>query len=54
LMAELSKICDPVLVDQSAKSTQARMVDENGGKPAIIERGDLGFSVPPGVAPMFD
>ena len=54
LMAELSKICDPVLVDQSAKSTQARMVEENGGKPAIIERGDLGFSVPPGVAPMFD
>ena len=58
LMAELEKelrnICDPAAVDKAARETQARMIVENGGKEAIIKRGDLGFSVPPGVQPMFD
>ncbi|MAN81447.1 MAG: sulfatase, partial [Magnetovibrio sp.] len=54
LAAELRKICDPAAVDRAARKTQARMIVENGGKEAIIKRGDLGFSVPPGVQPMFD
>ncbi|MAY68230.1 MAG: sulfatase [Rhodospirillaceae bacterium] len=54
LAAELRKICDPSAVDKAARKTQARMIVENGGKEAIIKRGDLGFSVPPGVQPMFD
>ncbi|MDD9877305.1 MAG: sulfatase-like hydrolase/transferase [Magnetovibrio sp.] len=54
LTAALTAICDPVAVDRAAKARQAEMIVENGGKDAIIERGDLGFSVPPGVTPMFD
>lgn len=54
LAAELRKICDTAAVDRAARKTQARMIVENGGKDAIIKRGDLGFSVPPGVTPMFD
>ncbi|MDA0304675.1 MAG: sulfatase-like hydrolase/transferase [Proteobacteria bacterium] len=54
LMDKLMSICDPVAVDKAAREAQAQMIVENGGKPAIIKRGDLGFSVPPGVQPMFD
>lgn len=54
LADELMKICDPVEVDAACREKQARMIDENGGKEPIIKRGDLGFSVPPGVEPMFD
>ena len=54
LMAGLRGICDPAAVDHAARETQARMIVENGGKEAIIKRGDLGFSVPPGVQPMFN
>ena len=54
LLDELLKICDPVKVDKAARARQARMIEENGGKQPIIERGDLGFSVPPGVQPMFN
>ncbi len=54
LMNDLNSVCDPVAVGRAARATQARMIDENGGKAAIIKRGDLGFSVPPGVTPMFD
>ena len=48
------KICDPAAVDADARRKQAAMIAENGGKEPIIKRGDLGFSVPPGVEPMFD
>ena len=54
LTAELAAICDAAAVDKAARARQAEMVEENGGREAIIERGDLGFSVPPGVQPMFD
>lgn len=54
LMAELKKICDPFAVDREAKATQAAMLEEVGGKEVVIARGDLGFSVPPGVTPSFD
>ena len=54
LVAELFTICDPKEIDARAKADQVRMIGEFGGKDAIIERGDLGFSVPPGEKPMFD
>ncbi len=54
LMRELSAICDPDEIDREAKADQAQAIVDNGGKQKIIARGDLGFSVPPGVEPMFD
>lgn len=54
LKAELLKICDPEATDRTAKAKQAALLEQSGGKSAVIERGDLGFSVPPGVQPQFD
>ena len=51
---ELRTICDPEEVDRRAKRDQAKLLEKSGGKQAVIERGDLGFSVPPGIEPMFD
>jgi len=50
----LHSLCDPQAVDAAAKKRQAELVAANGGREAVIARGDLGFSVPPGVEPMFD
>lgn len=54
LTAELSAILDPVAVDRQAKVDQAKLMEASGGREAVIERGDLGFSPPPGVAPEFN
>ena len=54
LTAELYKICDPEEIDRRAKADQVRLLADSGGKPAVIARGDLGFSVPPGVEPDFN
>ena len=54
LRVELRTICDPEEVDRRAKRDQAKLLEKSGGKQAVIERGDLGFSVPPGIEPMFD
>ncbi|MEZ5908300.1 MAG: sulfatase-like hydrolase/transferase [Hyphomicrobiaceae bacterium] len=54
LQKELLKICDPLAVDRKAKADQARLLEASGGKPAVIARGDLGFSPPPGVTPDFN
>lgn len=54
LTQELFKVCDPRAVDREAKADQQAMLEACGGKDAVIARGDLGFSVPPGVEPMFD
>lgn len=54
LMAELAGICDPAVVDQRARFAQTRMLASAGGKAGVIARGDLGFSMPPGVKPSFD
>ncbi|MGD9868072.1 MAG: sulfatase-like hydrolase/transferase [Hyphomicrobiales bacterium] len=54
LMAELQRICDPEKVDREAKSKQKVLLERSGGRDAVIKRGDLGFSVPPGVQPQFD
>lgn len=54
LTTELEKIVDPATIDARAKKQQAIMLAENGGAAAVIARGDLGFSMPPGVDPQFD
>jgi len=54
LTGELFEICDPHAIDAEAKSAQKKLLKKSGGRTAVIERGDLGFSVPPGVTPEFD
>ena len=54
LMGELHKICDPAETDAQAKAAQKALMERSGGRNAVIEWGDLGFSMPPGVAPQFD
>jgi choline-sulfatase len=54
LMGELQKVCDPVATDKNAKTAQKKLMEEVGGLQAVIDWGDLGFSVPPGVKPEFD
>jgi len=46
----LRAVCDPEEVDRRAKRRQAELLARNGGRAAVIERGDLGYSPPPGVA----
>ena len=48
--AKLRSICDPEEVDRRAKARQAEQLARHGGREAVIERGDLGYSPPPGVA----
>ena len=54
LRAALEEIVDPVATDKHAKEQQAALLAANGGAEAVIARGDLGFSMPPGVDPHFD
>jgi len=54
LTAELFKVCDPHAIDTDAKEAQKKLLKKKGGRAAVIERGDLGFSMPPGVKPEFD
>ena len=46
--ARLYAICDPAEVDARAKKRQGELLALNGGREAVIKRGDLGFSPPPG------
>ena len=50
----LRHICDPDNADTRAKRSQAALLEAHGGREAVIARGDLGFSVPPGHSPQFD
>ncbi len=54
LEAELRKFCDPDEVDRRAKARQAELLAANGGRDAVIARGDLGFSPPPGIKAEFN
>jgi choline-sulfatase len=47
-------MCDPADVDARAKRRQAELLARNGGRDAVIARGDLGFTPAPGVAVAFD
>jgi choline-sulfatase len=51
--AALYSVCDPVEVDRRAKARQAELLAENGGRDAVIARGDLGFTPAPGFAADF-
>jgi choline-sulfatase len=44
----LYAICDPAEVDARAKRRQAELLERHGGREAVIRRGDLGFTPPPG------
>ncbi|HET7598129.1 MAG TPA: sulfatase-like hydrolase/transferase [Burkholderiales bacterium] len=44
----LYRICDPAAVDARAKQRQGELLALHGGREAVIKRGDLGFSPPPG------
>jgi len=46
-------LCDPDEVDARAKKRQAELLEENGGREAVIARGDLGFTPAPGCAADF-
>ena len=53
-LALLETVCDPADVDRRAKARQRELLRQNGGRDAVIARGDLGFSPPPGVQPVFE
>ncbi|NCT97480.1 MAG: sulfatase-like hydrolase/transferase [Comamonadaceae bacterium] len=50
----LLSVCDPDEVDRRAKARQAELLAQNGGREAVIERGDLGFTPAPGAVIAFD
>jgi choline-sulfatase len=52
--ALLQGLCDPEDVDRRAKARQRELLAQNGGRDSVIARGDLGFSPPPGVQPVFE
>ena len=54
LEAELRAICDPETVDRQAKADQAAIVQQNGGRNAVVERGGFGATPAPGEEPDFD
>jgi choline-sulfatase len=49
----LFELCNPEDVDRRAKARQRELLDANGGREAVIARGDLGFTPAPGFAPDF-
>lgn len=51
---KLWQLCDPVEVDWRARARQAELLEHNGGREAVIARGDLGFSPAPGAVHKFD
>lgn len=53
MRARLEDICNPTEVDARARARQKIQLEKNGGREAVIARGDLGFSPPPGVAADF-
>lgn len=51
--ARLRALLSPEEVDARAKRRQAEQLERHGGREAVIARGDLGFSPPPGIAAEF-
>jgi choline-sulfatase len=45
---KLYALCDPEEVDRRAKRRQAELLAANGGREAVVGRGDLGFTPAPG------
>jgi choline-sulfatase len=46
---KLRALLSPEEVDARAKKRQAEQLEKHGGRAAVIARGDLGFSPPPGI-----
>jgi len=53
LEAKLRAICDPEDVNRRAKERQAELLALNGGREAVIARGDIGFTPTPAPPPDF-
>jgi choline-sulfatase len=53
LECELRVICDPDTTDHRAKARQQHLLDLAGGREAVLARGDLGHSPPPGITAQF-
>ena len=51
--AALYAICDPQEVDRRARKRQAELIAANGGREAVIQRGDFGFTPAPGTVADF-
>jgi choline-sulfatase len=49
--ARLRGILDPEAVDRAVKARQAELIEAHGGRAAVLARGDLSYSPPPGVRP---
>jgi choline-sulfatase len=49
----LYAICDPQEVDRRARKRQAEILAANGGREAVIKRGDFGFTPAPGTVADF-
>ena len=52
--AKLRALLSPEEVDARAKKRQAEQLECHGGREAVIARGDLGFSPPPGIRAKFE
>lgn len=50
---KLYEICDPAEVDRRARARQAELLALNGGREAVIQRGDFGFTPAPGTVADF-
>jgi choline-sulfatase len=50
---KLLTVCDPDETDRRAKSRQAQNLAANGGREAVVARGDIGFTPAPGAASDF-
>ena len=51
--AKLRVLLSPEEIDARAKKRQAEQLEHHGGRDAVIARGDLGFSPPPGIRAEF-
>jgi choline-sulfatase len=51
--ATLRTLLSPEAIDARAKQRQAEQLARHGGRDAVIARGDLGFSPPPGIKAEF-
>lgn len=50
---ELRRICDPEAVDIKAKNDQEKLVNANGGREVVVERGGFGATPAPGEKVVF-
>lgn len=50
---KLYGLCDPEEVDRRARARQAELLAANGGREAVIQRGDFGFTPAPGTVADF-